>query len=161
MSLDRALLRARLRLRSLIFRNLVEDELNEEIRDHLERRTEELMARGLSSVAAREAALRSFGGVDQRKEECRDARRVALLDDAFRDARYALRLMRRTPVFAIVAVLSLALGIGSTTAIFTLFDALLLKPLPVNRPDELRVVYTELRFGGRAAKWGATLPYER
>ncbi len=161
MSLERALYIARLRLRSLIFRNRVEDELNDEIRDHLERRTEELMAQGLSSADARNAALRSFGGVDQRKEECRDARHVSLLDDLARDAAYAVRLMRRSPVFTLIAVLSLAIGIGSTTAIFSLFDTLLLKPLPVVRPEELRVVYSELRINGKGMKKGASLPYER
>jgi predicted permease len=161
MSLERLLHRSRLRLRSLLFRSRVEDELSDEIQDHLDCRTEELIARGYSREDARLAALRAFGGVDARKEECRDARHVALVDDAVRDVRYALRLMRRTPVFALVAVLSLAVGIGSTTAIFSLFDALLLKPLPVERPDELRVVYSELRIGGRSAKWGVPMPYQR
>src|SRR5688500_9899748 len=161
MAIDRWLLIARHRLRSILRRTRVEHDLNDEIRDHLERRAETLVAGGMAPAAARDAALKAFGGVDQRKEECRDARGVTWLTDMGRDVHYAARLMRRAPAFTTIAVLSLALGIGATTAIFTLFDAVLLKQLPVANADRLRVLFQELRIGGKTLKSGTNLPYDR
>jgi predicted permease len=126
-----------LRLRSLFRRDKVEHELNDELLFHIDRQIDEHMARGMKRDEARTAALRAMGGLDQRKEECRDARGVRLIEDFVGDLRYALRMMRRAPSFTVVAVLSLALGIGANTAIFSLLDALLLKSLPVHDPHQL------------------------
>jgi predicted permease len=136
-----------LRLRSLFRKNVVESELDEELRDHLDRLTDQNISRGMSRQEARYAALRAMDGIEQRKEQCRDTRRVRPIEDFFKDARYALRAFRRSPVFTTTAVLSLALGIGANTAIFTAVDKMLWKPLPVERPQEL------VRFGMVATNW--------
>lgn len=135
-----------LRLRSLFRRPQVEQELDEELRDHVERKTQQYLAEGLSPEEAHYAALRSMDGLEQRKEECRDARRVDLFHDILQDLRYGLRQLRKSPGFTAVAILSLALGIGANTAIFTLINAVMLQSLPVNNPEELVMLTWD--FGG-------------
>src|ERR1035437_6071521 len=137
------------RLTGLLRGNRLERELNEEIGIHLAMQEEEFRQRGMEPVAAHAAALREFGGVAQAKEEVRDRRGVPWLESAARDLRYGLRGLRRTPGFTIAAVLSLALGIGANTAIFSLFHTLMLRLLPVERPHELVSLYpTGGRFEG-------------
>lgn len=133
----RALKTIRHRLRSLFRANRVEEELDEELRDHVEREVERHRAAGLSPEAARAAALRAFGNVPMIQEQVRDTRGTRWLDDLRTDARYALRSMRRSPAYAVVAALSLALGIGANTAIFSLMNEVLLKKLAVEDPDRL------------------------
>jgi predicted permease len=133
---------APLRLRSLFRRAQVEQELDEELRYHLERQTEENIAKGMTPEDARYAALLAMGGVERRKEECRDMRRVRWIEDLIQDLHYGLRTLRKSPGFTTVAAFSLALGIGANTMIFSLVDPILIKPLPVKDPEQLVAFYT-------------------
>ena len=140
MSWDRWSYIVPLRLRSLFRRREVERELDEELQDHLERQVEQLVAAGMSPAEARTEALLALGGIERRKDECRDARGVNLLEHLARDGRQALRGLSRNPGFTVVALLTLALGIGATAAIFTVIDGVLLRPLEYRDPDRLVVL---------------------
>ena len=126
-----------LRLKSIFRRRRVEDDLDEELRFHLEHKIEEGLAEGLSPEDARFRALRAMGGLDQKKEEIRDARRVHGLTDFVDDVRYAVRSLRRTPGLAAFVVVTIALGIGMTATPFSMLDALVFRPYPVPRPGEV------------------------
>jgi predicted permease len=125
------------RLRSFFRKGSAERELDAELRFHLERQIELNIQRGMNSREARYAATRTFGGVEQVKEECRDARGLAFVETLIQDIRYGLRMMRKSPVFTTVAIVSLALGIGANTAIFSLMDAVMIRTLPVAEPQQL------------------------
>ena len=125
-------------LRSLFRRDDVETELSEEIRLHLDMETEDLIRQGRTEQDARREARLRLGGVDKTKEDCRDARGTRLLENLLRDVRYGIRGLARTPGFTGVAVLSLAIGIGANTAIFSVVNGILIKPLPF--PDAGRLV---------------------
>ena len=121
--------------------------LSEEVEIHLEMRAAELRAEGVDAAAARERARREFGGVEQMKEAYRDRRGIPWIETLGKDAMYGLRGLRRNPGFAAAAVLSLALGIGANTAIFSFINTLMLRMLPVEKPEQLLSLY---RTGG----WG-------
>ncbi|MGB4786162.1 MAG: ABC transporter permease [Candidatus Acidiferrum sp.] len=126
-----------LRLRSLFRRRRVEQELNEELQFHLERKIEGGIANGLSPKEARYAAMRAMDGLEQRKEEMRDMRRIHWLTDFLDDARFAIRSLRRTPGLTAFVVITLALGIGMTSAPFSMVDALIFRPYPVPHPSDV------------------------
>jgi predicted permease len=115
----------------------LEAQLDAELRDHLERQTADYVRAGLGETEARRRAHLDLGGLEQVKEECRDARGTRLLEDLGQDLVYGVRVLRRSPSFTVVAVLSLALGIGANTAIYTLVDSLVLRSLPVRDPVRL------------------------
>jgi hypothetical protein len=139
-----------LRLRSLFTGATVDRELDEELGYHLDRQIEANLAGGMTPDAARTAALRAIGGVEQRKEECRDTRGISPIENLVRDLRLAIRQLRKQPGFTVTAILSLALGIGANTAIFQLLNALSLRTLPVRAPHEL--VEMRLTGDGRAGR---------
>jgi predicted permease len=126
-----------LRLRSLFRRRHVEQELNEELQFHLEQKIEEGIANGLSRKEARYAAMRAMDGLELRKEEMRDMRRIRWLTDFLDDARYAVRGLGRTSGLTAFVVITLALGIGMTSATFSMVDALIFRPYPVPHPSDV------------------------
>ena len=126
-----------LRLRSLFRREVVDEELDGELRFHLEQQVDSYVRQGLSRDEAIRRARIEFGGLDQVKEEHRDARGIGLAEDLARDVRYAVRQLRRSPGFALAALLCLGLGIGATTAIFSVVGTILLQPLPFDDSDRL------------------------
>jgi len=128
------------RLRAVFHRNAVEGELDQELRFHFEHQVQKSMEAGLTREEAVRRARLTFGGLDQVKEECRQARGVSALETTIQDLRYGIRVLRKSPGFTAMAVLSLALGIGANTAIFTLINAVMLRVLPVSHPEELRAV---------------------
>jgi predicted permease len=126
---------APLRLRSILFGRRVERELDEELQFHLARKIEEGIANGLSPKEARYAAMRAMDGLEQRKEEMRDMRRIHWLTDFLDDARFATRSLRRTSGLTAFVVITLALGIGMTSGTFSMVDALIFRPYPVPHPS--------------------------
>jgi predicted permease len=125
------------RLRSMLERRRLDEEMDEEIRAHLELATEEYLRRGMSPEDARRAALRSFGGVEQVRERHREQRAFSFLDDIARDLRLAARTLGKERGFAVTAILTLTIAIGANTAIVSVVDAVLLRPLPYPDPDEV------------------------
>src|SRR5215216_45595 len=132
-------------------------EIDDEIASHLAEATEEYVRQGLSLEEARRAAQRSFGGVPQTKEVYRQVRSFTWLEELPRDLRYATRTLRKSRAFTTTAAATLALAIGTNTAMFSVLNAILLRPLPYRSPEQLAMLWTEdptqnLREG-RSALW--------
>ncbi len=145
-------------LKALFAGKRVEKELDDEIRFHVERETEENVRRGMAPETARTEALRKFGGVEKTKEEVRETDRAVLFETILQDVRYGLRALRRNPGYAAAAVLTLALGIGANTAIFSVVHGVILQSLPYGGGD--RLVRIQVDAPGAGIEDGAFAPLE-
>jgi predicted permease len=133
-------------------RNRMEEQLDKEIRFHLDQHTDDLVAHGHDPGEARRESRLEMGGPEQVKEDCRDARGTRWLEDLWQDFRYAVRTLRKRPGFAAVALLTLALGIGANTVMFTVIDGVLLKPL--SYPESDRLVSLNEQLEKNSVEWG-------
>src|SRR6266567_2982924 len=124
-------------IKALWHRRQLDRQLDREMLFHIDQQTEDLIAAGLSREEARRRVMVAFGGRELFKEQCRDESGVRWIEDLWRDLGYGVRLLRSSPMFTLVAVLSLALGIGANTAIFSLLDTVMLRSMPVVEPDKL------------------------
>jgi MacB-like protein len=141
MRLDQWIYTIPLRLRALFHRNRLDSELDEEIRDHLDRQIEFNLAGGMSSEEARVVALRKLGNAALLRDQTRATWNWNGLERFIHDLRIGIRTLSRTPGFMLVAILIMALGIGANVALFTVVRSVLLKPLPYSDPDRLALIY--------------------
>jgi putative ABC transport system permease protein len=130
-----------LRLRSIFRRRQVEQDLEDELQYHLDMRIKGNAAKGMNPAEARRTALISFGGIDQNKEACRDTRAVLWLEGLARDLRYGCRMLRRNPGFSLAAIITLALCIGANSAILSMLNILVTKPLPYHDAERIVQIY--------------------
>ena len=137
------------RCAAIFSRKELDADLDEELRAHIEFAVEENVKRGMNAQEARRAALKEFGGMTQTKETYRMQRGLPLFEEAARNIRYAIRQLRKSPGFAITAILTLGLGIGATTSVFSVVNAVLLKPLAFRDPNKLVVMREAMEEPGR------------
>src|SRR5262249_47777934 len=157
MNLERLGYLLRLRFRSLFRRQRAEEELNEELSNHLEALTTQLVEQGLSPEEARQQAKRQFGGIEQHKEECRDARGVLRLEELLRDVKYGFRSLVKQPAFSSVVIGTIAVGIAANAAIFGVVNSVLLRPLPFPESERLVSLWeTSNKFTGTSGAASAT-----
>ena len=142
------------RARALLRRSAVERDLDDELQAHVEHQTRKYLEQGLTHEEAARRVRLEFGGLDQVKEECRDARGIGLVEESVRNLRHAIRALAKRPAFTAVAMLTLALGIGANSAVFSLINTILLRPLSF--PDGGRLVRIEQQPAGGAP---AALPF--
>src|SRR5688572_3480347 len=128
-------------IRSLFIRSAVEREFDDEIRDHLDRDIADRMKRGISAREARRQAIADLGGVDNVREQLRDEHGISVLEDLARDTRFAARRLARNPRYAVLIVLTIGLGIGAATAVFSAVDGVLFKPLAFREPDGIVTIW--------------------
>ncbi|PYU37702.1 MAG: hypothetical protein DMG54_32680 [Acidobacteria bacterium] len=126
-----------LRLRSLFRWAQADREVDDELRDHLDLKTEQYVAQGMTQEEAHRRARIDLGGIEQTKEKCRDARGVNLVENFFQDLRYGLRMLRQNPGFTAAAVLAIALGVGINVGIFSVLNGAALRLLPIPRAEQV------------------------
>lgn len=142
-----------LRLRSLVRKSQADRELDEEIRFHLQQQIDEYISRGMTLEEARYAALRSLGGMQQIKEECREARYVNFVENSVQDLRFGFRILRRNPGFSTLTILCLTIGIGATAAVSSWIEGVLFRPFPAVAHQERMVAITGTEAGGFDKGW--------
>ncbi len=147
-----------IRIRSLLRRHRVEDELDNELQFHFEHEVRKHLEEGMSLEDAQREARLVFGGMDQIKEECRQARGVHIVESLLQDFRHAFRSLRKSPVFAICCIVTLALGVAATTVAFSVTDSIILNPIPFKNADRLVNIYRWAKTGGGPGQPVAMLP---